>query len=60
YEIKYAVQKIFEIKIDRVTTVNVKGKKKRQSNRIFYRNNWKKAYIKVQKGQNLDFIGNVE
>lgn len=60
YEIKCAVKKIFDVEIDSVKTVKVKGKKKRQSNRIIQKSNWKKAYIKVKKGYNLDFIGNAE
>lgn len=60
YEIKCAVKKIFNVSVESVNTLKIKGKKKRQSNRIVQRSNWKKAYIKVQKGQNLDFIGNIE
>ncbi|ACL30312.1 50S ribosomal protein L23 [Buchnera aphidicola str. APS (Acyrthosiphon pisum)] len=60
YEIKYAVKKIFDVDVDSIKTLKVKGKKKRQSNRIIQRSHWKKAYIKVKKGCNLDFIGNTE
>jgi len=60
YEIKQAVQKIFSIKVNSIRTLRVKGKKKRQSNQFFYRSNWKKAYIKVKKDQNLDFISNIK
>ncbi|WP_343154185.1 50S ribosomal protein L23 [Buchnera aphidicola] len=60
YEIKSAVQKLFNIQVKSVKTVCIQGKKKRQSNRIVVRSNWKKAYIKVKKGQNLDFMSNVE
>ena len=60
YEIKSAVQKLFDIQVESVKTVRVQGKKKRQSNRIVFRSDWKKAYIKVKKGQNLDFMSNIE
>ncbi|ALD15446.1 50S ribosomal protein L23 [Buchnera aphidicola (Aphis glycines)] len=60
YEIKSAVQKLFNIQVDSVKTLRIQGKKKRQSNRIVFRKDWKKAYIKVKKGQNLDFISNIE
>jgi large subunit ribosomal protein L23 len=60
YEIKCAVKKIFNVEVDSIKTLKVKGKKKRQSNRIVQKSNWKKAYIKVKKGYNLDFIGNTE
>ncbi|WP_295164107.1 50S ribosomal protein L23 [uncultured Buchnera sp.] len=59
-EIKSAVQNLFNIEVDSVKTICVKGKKKRQSNRVVYRSDWKKAYIKVKKGQNLDFMGHIE
>ncbi|QCI20644.1 50S ribosomal protein L23 [Buchnera aphidicola (Brachycaudus cardui)] len=60
YEIKCAVKKIFNIEVESIKTLKIKGKKKRQSNRIIYKSNWKKAYIKVKKGYNLDFISNTE
>ncbi|QCI21799.1 50S ribosomal protein L23 [Buchnera aphidicola (Hyadaphis tataricae)] len=60
YEIKCAVKKIFDVEVDNVKTLKVKGKKKRQSNRIVQKSDWKKAYIKIKKGYNLDFIGNIE
>ncbi|CAL4325357.1 50S ribosomal protein L23 [Buchnera aphidicola] len=60
HEIKYAVQKLFEIQVDAIKTLKIKGKTKRQSNKIIYRSNWKKAYIKVKHGQNLDFISPIE
>lgn len=60
YEIKCAVKKIFNVEVDSIKTLKVKGKKKRQSNRTVQRSSWKKAYIKVKKGHNLDFIGNIE
>ncbi|CAL4325757.1 50S ribosomal protein L23 [Buchnera aphidicola (Protaphis terricola)] len=59
-EIKYAMQKLFNIEVESIKTIYVKGKKKRHSNRIIFKNDWKKAYIKVKKGQSLDFIGSVE
>jgi large subunit ribosomal protein L23 len=59
-EIKCAVKNLFNIEVDTVKTVYVKGKKKRQSNRIIRRKDWKKAYIKVKKGQNLDFMSNIK
>ncbi|AEO08291.1 50S ribosomal protein L23 [Buchnera aphidicola] len=60
YEIKCAIKKIFNVEVDSIRTLKIKGKKKRQSNRIIQRSNWKKAYIKIKKGYNLDFIGNTE
>lgn len=60
YEIKCAVKKIFDIEVQSIRTLRIKGKTKRKSNRTVHKSNWKKAYIKVKKGYNLDFIGNTE
>lgn len=56
YEIKCAIKKIFNVEVDSIKTLKIKGKKKRQSNRVIQRSDWKKAYIKIKKGYNLDFM----
>lgn len=53
-EIKQAVETLFEVKVDRVQTVNMKGKQKNFSRRVGKRNDWKKAYIRLAEGQSLD------
>ncbi|PIE00202.1 MAG: 50S ribosomal protein L23 [Thiothrix nivea] len=53
-EIKQAVETLFEVKVDRVRTVNMKGKQKNFSRRAGKRNDWKKAYIRLAEGQSLD------
>ncbi|HGM5493420.1 TPA: 50S ribosomal protein L23 [Serratia fonticola] len=57
-EIKAAVQKLFEV--EDVNTLVVKGKVKRQGQRVGRRSDWKKAYVTLKEGQNLDFIGGAE
>ena len=54
--IKAAVEKMFSVKVDSVTVVNVKGKAKggKVPGR---RSDWKKAYVSLQPGQDLDFLG---
>ncbi|MGK2889933.1 MAG: 50S ribosomal protein L23 [Candidatus Malihini olakiniferum] len=59
-EIKAAVQKLFEVEVNEVRTLLVKGKKKRHGQRIGRRSDWKKAYVTLKEGQNLDFIGGAE
>lgn len=54
-EIKKAVQKIFSIKVKSVNTLKIKGKKKKQGKKISKQKDWKKAYISIKKGQNIDF-----
>ncbi len=56
-EIKAAVEKMFEVKVESVRIVNVKGKSKTFKLRAGKRNDWKKAYVRVQEGQVIDFLG---
>ena len=53
-EIKKAVEAIFNVKVDKVSIVNVKGKSKRFRGRSGKRNDWKKAYVALQDGFDLD------
>ena len=55
-QIKRAVEEMFNVKVSSVKTVSVKGKKKRMGMRSGKTNDWKKAYIKLEEGQNLDFL----
>jgi large subunit ribosomal protein L23 len=56
-EIKDAVEALFEVNVESVRVVNVKGKNKSFKQRPGKRSNWKKAYVRVQEGQALDFLG---
>ena len=56
-DIRAAVEKLFEVNVESVRIVNVKGKSKTFKLRQGKRNNWKKAYVRVQEGQTLDFLG---
>ena len=56
-EIKAAVEKLFEVNVESVRVVNVKGKSKAFKLRTGKRNDWKKAYVRVQEGQVIDFLG---
>ncbi|AAQ61844.1 50S ribosomal protein L23 [Chromobacterium violaceum] len=53
-EIKAAVEMLFNVKVDGVSTVNVKGKVKRFGRTIGRRSDWKKAYVSLVDGQELD------
>jgi large subunit ribosomal protein L23 len=59
-EIKQAVELLFDVKVDRVQVSNVKGKTKRFGAKMGRRNDWKKAYITLQEGQEIDFLGGAE
>ena len=56
-EIKKAVELLFEVKVDAVTTSVVKGKTKRTGQISGRRSNWKKAYVTLEEGQDIDFVG---
>lgn len=60
-EIKQAVETLFEVEVDRVTTANVKGKVKRNFRGVVSKSkNWKKAYVRVAAGQDIDFTRGVQ
>ena len=56
-EIKAAVEKLFEVKVEAVRTLNVMGKTKRTGARVGKRSAWKKAYVTLVPGQDIDFMG---
>ena len=55
-EIREAVQTLFNVKVNKVTTANVKGKVKRNARGETRKKNWKKAYITVAAGQEIDYM----
>ncbi|GGD64615.1 50S ribosomal protein L23 [Lacimicrobium alkaliphilum] len=59
-EIKQAVEKLFEVEVNGVRTVNVKGKTKRHGMTFGKRKDWKKAYVELKEGQDIDFVGGAE
>ena len=56
-EIRQAVEFLFEVEVEAVTVLNVKGKSKSFRMRPGRRSDWKKAYVRVQEGQVIDFLG---
>lgn len=59
-EIKTAVEALFEVKVADVNTVQVDGKVKRTARGEGKRKDWKKAYIALQPGQDIDFTSSAE
>ena len=55
-EIKESVEKLFKVEVNTVKTVNVAGKMKRVGKNIGKRPNWKKAYVTLKEGSNIDFF----
>lgn len=56
-EIKKAVEMLFDVKVDDVTVSNVRGKIKRTGQNFGKRKNWKKAYVRLEAGQDINFLG---
>ena len=55
-EIKQAVEYLFQVEVESVRTVTVKGKQKRYQQTIGRRSDWKKAYVKLKSGFDIDFM----
>ena len=57
-EVKHAVEKAFNVKVDGVRSIKVKGKLKRMKNQLLEgkRKDWKKVYVTLQEGSRLDII----
>lgn len=58
-EIKQSVELMFGVNVESVKTLVVKGKTKRTGGTFGRRSNWKKAYVTLQEGQDIDFA-NIE
>ncbi len=56
-EIKAAVEKLFNVQVAAVTVATVKGKRKQSGRIAGRRQDWKKAYVKLKPGQDIDFMG---
>ncbi|MEX0828362.1 MAG: 50S ribosomal protein L23 [Haliea sp.] len=54
-EIKKSVEQLFKVKVDAVQTLKVKGKVKRNKYGLSAKPTWKKAYVQLEQGQDIDF-----
>ena len=59
-EVAQAVELLFEVKVDAVQVVNVKGKTKRFQQTNGRRANWKKAYVKLADGSSIEELFGAE
>jgi large subunit ribosomal protein L23 len=55
-QIKNAVELMFSVEVDAVHVLNVKGKVKRFGRSLGKRSDWKKAYVKLKQGHDIDFV----
>ena len=57
-QVKDAIEAMFKVNVKDVNILNVKGKTKRASrSRMGKRSDWKKAYVSIQAGQEINFTG---
>jgi large subunit ribosomal protein L23 len=56
-EIGRAVELLFDVQVEDVRVLNVKGKHKRFGARSGRRPDWRKAYVRLKPGQDIDFGG---
>ena len=54
-EIKAAVELMFKVQVESVQVLNVHGKKKRFGQHMGKRRSWKKAYVSLKPGQEINF-----
>ncbi|WP_428101516.1 50S ribosomal protein L23 [Candidatus Rariloculus sp.] len=56
-EIRRAVEMLLEVQVVSVTVVHMPGKAKRFGAKLGRRQSWKKAYVRLAPGHDIDFIG---
>ena len=54
-EVKKAVESLFKVKVVNVRTIRVKGKRKTNKYGDVCRSDWKKAYVRLESGHEIDF-----
>ena len=59
-EIKAAIELMFKVQVDSVRVVNVRGKSKRFGMSTWRRRHWKKAYVCLKEGQEINFAEQAE
>lgn len=56
-EVRKAVELMFDVKVDDVRIANMRGKSKRFGQTLGRRADWKKAYVTLAEGHDIDFMG---
>ena len=59
HQIREAVEKVFNVKVDRIRTARFQGKITRQGRNQGRRPDWKKAYITLKPGHKIEFLEGV-
>ena len=58
-EIRHAIEKVFNVRVEKVRTMQIKGKVKRLGRTMGKRRDWKKAVVTLAQGQNIEFFEGV-
>jgi large subunit ribosomal protein L23 len=56
-QVRRAVESLFEVEVTNVTIARMPGKRKRFGTRLGTRAGWKKAYVRLAAGHDIDFTG---
>lgn len=56
YQIRDAVERLFKVHVDDVRVMNFKGKRRRMGMFSGYRPDWKKAVVKLKKGEKIEVL----
>jgi large subunit ribosomal protein L23 len=56
-DVQQAVELMFDVKVERVSVVQLPAKEKRFGQRAGTRQAWKKAYVRLAPGQDINFMG---
>ena len=56
-QVKQAIELMFKVEVTAVNLLNMKGKTKRRGNNYGKRADWKKAYVSLKPGQEINFVG---
>jgi large subunit ribosomal protein L23 len=59
-EIKAAVEQLFDVTVETVNVVNLKGKRKRFGRLEGHRSGVRKAYVRLAEGQEIDFVAGTD
>lgn len=54
-QVKNAIEEMFSVKVESVNIMNVKGKHKAVGRSLGTRSDWKKAYVKLKSGYDIEF-----
>lgn len=58
-QIRGAIEKLFEVHVKNIRTLNIRGKVKRIGRSTGKRSNWKKAYVTLKEGEKIEFFEGV-